>query len=621
MRLLVRATSHFHCPSTPANRCQEQRQTCCSCINSFHTMLGAHSQAVTRGRSRLDTLPDQVIHDIAVILHGKDTGAVLRLALAASGLFAPCLRFAIEHVDVRRDNPFSSRMLRRSHAKTIELSSELVNKFVMTKHATDGRGVQWMLVLPFRDIDRTCIATSSETCRVSRKWTLLPLPLSQLRQFYFEDAGMGLTRQQVPPRCRDLVLSDVIPWVTIALPESITSLKLAHVVAPTWPEENFGALPPRLQALTIDSLQNDADHAAFVRLLALVPSSLRSLTLKWDLSRGDIVLPRTAMDALAQAIQRLPSLTEFLVSRFRFALHPSVLGSLPRDGFQSLRLSAAVVTDMVHAQLAALDQCVAQCPRIVQNFRLVIKFPVGSHLPPELHRMVSNLPLATYRLKVDVPLWDATMGAHLPLAVPLKELILGCMPMPGPFRGSPSAAVAALAQIVSRLPETLTLLRLSKWPIAGTAIAGLLSQHMPPHLTHLALMECGLTDQDLAQLAWPSRLHTLHLHGNMISTGPVGLPARLRVLELNLCWYLGDQDVAWVHALPCHLETLNVRSTRVGDQFAAALLTRMSRRDSKQTKARLAVLIGDTRVSAKAEKRLASKFWTQGSWAEMCDGV
>ncbi|KAJ3362822.1 hypothetical protein GGF32_005223 [Allomyces javanicus] len=305
----------------------------------------------------------------------------------------------------------------------------------------------------------------------------------------------------------------------------------------------------------------------------------------------------------------------------------SIFASLQRHGFRSLRLTDVTSTDD-HAKIAALADYIAHAPRVVESYtNIVLLYGIpdydddfngdfnflGLDDAAQLNPLVAHMPRATRTLNVRFPIWDAAMGACLPLAAPLKELYFGCMPMAGVFDESIEISVAALAQIVPKLPATLTVLNLDEWPFGGTHVAGLLAQHMPPHLTLLAMTQCKLTDDDVALLLWPRGLHTLRVHGARITTGPVRLPARLKTLELNGCASLADENFAWVNELPRDLEVLDVRETRVGDGFATALLARMPMRDPTRNGGGLVVKIAETRISPMAEWRLRSKFWVHGN--------
>ncbi|KAJ3349060.1 hypothetical protein GGF32_005813 [Allomyces javanicus] len=320
---------------------------------------------------------------------------------------------------------------------------------------------------------------------------------------------------------------------------------------------------PNLGSLTLTGVVSPAeDVTAFATLAAHIPSSVATLTLR------QLVKPMFTdrnVQALTDRIQQaLTGLTSFTVHGCSMGLLARIVAVLPCTGMHLLDVDAVPKNGQDLAASMALGLA---WPTLVRAFKLNWYNDAEPFHP--LPEFFARIPLATRSLHHE-----------------------------------------GLKQLVLRLPESLTDLTLEAWPLGGSTSTclGVIGANLPPNLVTLRLDMWYLTNDDLAGFLWPESLRHLDLKGNHLTKVPAAaLPARLQTLVLKEMSDLSDDNAAeWVMALPTTLRMLDIVETSLGDNFASALLQRMSA--PRTMVAPMVLLVRKTALSSEAKELLATKF-------------
>ncbi|KNE67038.1 hypothetical protein AMAG_12115 [Allomyces macrogynus ATCC 38327] len=520
----------------------------------------------------LDRLPSIVLGNLARILASRLQPAddtVLRLALAAPVFYAPCLR-AVIRTTTAYSFDINVSLDSNEEPTLVQLSTRQVKKLVFANDTC-----RWYLVLALRDNNRVLLQPSdSKLVEASSRWSLLPVPLWQVSRFcvYFSGMENGDSKLSIaiPPYCQVLGLRGRIPWQTLDLPLSLFRLHLwSDAVLPSWDvaSQVVARFPRSLRFISINqTVRTRSCGDSLVTLLDLDSVTAQRVDLTFETSQ-----PVTnVMLALARLVARSPSLTGLTLEGCKFlsGWDPLTFAALPRNGMHDLRLTFYLVASERPEDLTALDRLADGFPTTVETFSCEIDRPWNDPvMAASLHAFFGHIPLATSTLHMKLPIWDAVMGAALPLAPQLQTLTLENEPDDDP---EPDL-LAALVEIIPRIPATVTHLTLDAWPFGiDERAVTLLVQHLPPQLVSLSLQDSFLQNDHLERFTLPSTLTHLDLHGNRLTVGPTHLPHQLVYLDLseNL---LDDKQPEWVHHLPLSLEELSLYENNVGDRVGMAL--------------------------------------------------
>ncbi|KNE67195.1 hypothetical protein AMAG_19666 [Allomyces macrogynus ATCC 38327] len=529
---------------------------------------------------RLDRLPYDVLDHIAEYLcrkpaTGRACVSAMHLALVVPTTFAPCL-----HVVIRKLDPLP-HVLRCDlrgyggfHPKTEDVGLMIAVNY-------DGRA-QMLLVLPLRDEHRLPAATVRDAqgrvrfaMPVSSKWSLLNVPLSQVRTKVSIVHGERISI--VPPRCQRLSIRGSLggSWSSVSIPSTLHELGLDSGSLST---TLIGArnnlvdqFPPHLRTLSIINAFQTSDpnrDTILTLLFEHATSTLTSITLRNDHAE---VLPDRARVALAMLLQRLPSLSQLELQPCE-NVHglDTVMAALPRSGLRKLALGLNLTNGSNDIDEDAWARFAASFPTTVRS--LTMRFLGRRHDPPivkaRLLVLVPCLPLATHQLVLSTcsSRWDCDVSAVFPLAPTLRCFALSTSQM---VKGK------HLAPLLQRLPSSVTSIRAPHTPLGGTAAIMALVRHLPPTLVALDLTQCGLLLADLNKFilygpGWPETMRELSLRDN--GHRPINsISCEMPTMEV-LC----DTKLApWVAKLPPSLRFLDVYRMAVSNGMAAGIVTRM----------------------------------------------
>ncbi|KNE55699.1 hypothetical protein AMAG_17808 [Allomyces macrogynus ATCC 38327] len=580
---------------------------------------------------RLECLPDTVVNRIAELLlfrtalerHGESLGshslryetgrlAVLYLALTAPSLYTPCLRAVI-----RTTTKYHRTAVLCTDGVTVRLPLARVGTFVWIISSKSGssRGVQWSLVLPFRDQDRSYAGPSAQSMLrakmtdrplaiwamsdraslvdVSLQWSFLHLALDQLQYYMASD----MTRV-VPAHCRELLVCGRIDNILFS-----TNLETLHLRGVALPpavdiQRVFQQLPNLRSLALINVTALDKNVATLASLAVQIPISIIALELR--LYSG---FPDTFVAVLADRIQSsLMGIKSLTVHGCSPTLLARIIAVLPRTGMHKLTVGIDVKNEN---DLLACSTLLAKAwPTSVSAFCFTLTNSIGSSVliseQDVMPAVAANLPFVTRlldlrfaELSLRVPTFQ-----QLPLAPTLTHLSL--------HASGKDLDGLGLEALMLRLPSALKDLSLRSWALGGSSTATIFGSRLPAHLEALSLYGCDLTDQDLAQFVFPASIRYLNLEENQLGRLPAAtLPARLQTLVLKRNRKLSDGMVEWVAALPTTLHTLDVSHTALGDHFAATLLQRMP---APRVTLRMSVNVAETTVSEPAKQQLSVKF-------------
>ncbi|KAJ3369118.1 hypothetical protein GGF31_005577 [Allomyces arbusculus] len=547
----------------------------------------------------LAKLPTPVLACLAELLADLDRVALLHLALVAPPLFAPCLRVAIRMSRRMHFSRFSEERHRADQPldAQVRLSPRLLGHF----HATEiqPKCFHWSLILPLRAADRSLlllpqpIASASSSIAASRRWSLLNVPLAQIRTFtLFEGAPFLVT----PPLCRNLSVEGDVPWHDLAFPPTISSLSLEYItVRPECIAVLSQPFPNLRTLLFLDVAPDEGDENTCKSVNLLLANHIPPTVTTLILQSSSVQMPTDAvMPALAQVIPQLPSLVSLQLVGFDPVHVDAVMATLPRDGFPKLALSLNVFDE---DHVAALERVAKSLPATVGSFNFDLMFGMGDYVVNSVRHFVARIPLAARNLSVRLPVWDGSLFQTIPFSPTLTSLKL--------TTGTRMDHCLGFDDLVNRLPTTLTHLTISSWMLHSTLTArSNLARRFPPRLIELKLIECELVDTNLVHFQWPSSLLHLDLRSNFLARLPLTLPCDLRTLVLSRNLALND-DGFHAAVLPTSLRMLDLAGTKVGDGAAAALLDRMPERSARR---RMQVHIRRTAMSSTARKQLRAKF-------------
>ncbi|KAJ3361877.1 hypothetical protein GGF32_006906 [Allomyces javanicus] len=339
----------------------------------------------------------------------------------------------------------------------------------------------------------------------------------------------GLT---VPPQCRSLTLSGIVPWRNLEIPSLVVSLRLVEVVAPSSVEFAEGVfrrlLPPNLQRLRILRYDPEDDlgdgilrepGATLAQLLEHVPDTLKLFELE-DMNRDD-PFPDKVTTALAGALSCVRSLTSFsLVCYGGIRGLDTVLARLPRTGLRYLKLY--LLAGGNEGNMCSL--LASSMPTSVMSLEFDFASARDDHAVDTL-AVATRIPVATHRLTLSLRGWDETVAGRITLSSTLQHLSL--------IYGFLNDA-ASLAPLLERLPASLKSLNLCGLKFGASRSVAALARGMPPHLEVLRIENCGLTTADAALLAasWPPSLREVKLSGNGIQVD-AGSPLAFQLMKVT----------------------------------------------------------------------------------------
>ncbi|KAJ3368346.1 hypothetical protein GGF31_006437 [Allomyces arbusculus] len=477
-------------------------------------------------------LPSLVLWRIADYLTSSD---LVPLALVAPSLYEPYIRAAIRA---------GTTLKTLIPARVIPASSDatLADKIYIQCSIPIGVGDLISVELPSKTMPKLlsfCLAlrlhsrdgpaprarSSVNGLQLSRHWSILHVPIAQLRRFLYKD-GLGTVCSRVPGQCRHLTLHCPPKWNQIT--------DAAGTKLDVWTNLLANA-PPTITALTISALPKAGPTDSVGRTIFLAD--------------------------LARLIGRLPSLTSFEIHCYNVTGLDAVMAALPRARLKALRM-------LLH--LVEVDHDVCR--------RLVVAFPVSVNTlsvwlaaitgdsEPGAHLIWRGLPLATNELVARLESSIEWMG-ELPVAPTLRRLQLDAW-------DEPESRDRYAVPLLTRLPASLTDLSLDRMPNTslqsmpdrwGPTAFRALASRMLPGITNLSLRDCRLTDAHLNLLAgkWPPTLRQLDLSGNDIPKTTQSLSTVPRPRWKPGCIgshpYLSDTAApAWVRTLPKSLEELRV---------------------------------------------------------------
>ncbi|KNE54547.1 hypothetical protein AMAG_00516 [Allomyces macrogynus ATCC 38327] len=561
--------------------------------------------SLVQPRLTLDNLLTPVLDCIAELLAGLDRIALLYLAFAAPPLFAPCLRVAIRTARRTHFSRYSEQRHRANQplGAKVHLSPGLLGHFHATQHQTEI--FHWSLILLLRAADRSLLhlpqtgfTRVQPSVAASRCWSLLPIPLSQIRSFtVFEGASSVI----IPPSCRSLSVEGDVPWRELAFPPTISSLSLKYITVRPECIDALSQLLPNLRTLSFLDVapdEGDEDDCKSVKLLLVnhIPSTVKTLILH---SNNVEMTTDAVMPALARAIPQLPSLASLRLIGFDPVQVNLVMATLPREGFSELTLGFNVFNG---DHVAALERVANSLPTSVGSFSLDLMLDIDGRDDKDDYRLdplrdfVTRIPLATRNLSVRLAVWDDLLCRTIPISPTLTSLKIAI----GQWN-----RCLGLDDLVARLPTTLTHLTITSWTLRNTLTArSNLARRLPPRLMKLQLIRCELTDVDLVHFQWPSSLLHLDLCGNSLTRLPPTLPSGLHTLVLSRNSLLNDTGFEAV-LLPTLLRVLNLGGTKVGDGTAAGLLHHMPMRSEWR---RMHVHVKNTEISPAVLGQLRAKF-------------
>ncbi|KAJ3349059.1 hypothetical protein GGF32_005812 [Allomyces javanicus] len=245
-------------------------------------------------------------------------------------------------------------------------------------------------------------------------------------------------------------------------------------------------------------------------------------------------------------------------------------------------MNVQALTDRIHHALTGLKsftvhwgcsttflaRMVAVLPRTgMHSLNVTATFGDEDDIVPS--QIVARLPLATRSLHVSTgeSVWPLDFGQTFPLAPTLTHLTLVAN----------ESDEVVIEQLLVRLPESLTNLKLKSWTTGRTPSLAVIATNLPPNLIKLELVSAFLGGDDLTAFVWPKSLLHLNLKSNWFKKIPAAaLLTHLQTLKLNENSELSDDNAAdWVATLPITLRAINIVKTPLGDKFAAALLQQM----------------------------------------------
>ncbi|KNE67257.1 hypothetical protein AMAG_12325 [Allomyces macrogynus ATCC 38327] len=534
---------------------------------------------------RLDNLPHDVLHSIAVHLCQRDRIAALQLALAAPACYAPIL-----HAVIRTDtactlstNPADpNRPLRDEAAGSVKYRMDMIGRVVGARLNNTCSTVSWSLILLPRDANRNCIPAPlkapntyfSPAVSASSHWSLLPVAASQIRPClaHFRE---GWSTRDLPPYCTQLRLSGYMPPGQLVFPQSTEKLWLHHALferttspigvsaddsSPDGKEDQapIHSVLTHLRHLhlRLDGRQN---RAAINFILNLVPRTLASLSLQ-------VFGGKDGLQLATDLVQRLPSLSALkLHALFNNKSLIPFLTVLPRSGFERLEIMIAdhgsedesddddddwdmdwdlALNEQQERKRRALAELAASFPTSVK----ILSYVSPISLP--------RLPLATHELQINVEALGALKT--LSFSPTLQRLEL--------FSQQPhSTSSDLLVRIFSSLPAPLTHLKIKQHKLPG-AVLTVLARHLPPQLEWLCLAVLKVVATEIDDHFtghWPSTLLRLDLDANWAQPGLPVIPDGIRALSINPNMTLrqegGEEIVAkWLAALPSSLRVLDL---------------------------------------------------------------
>ncbi|KNE60378.1 hypothetical protein AMAG_18526 [Allomyces macrogynus ATCC 38327] len=552
-------------------------------------MTSTHDLAHSSARvPAVHQLPDVVVDCIAEKLVWDMQGSIslIELALAAPGLYAPCLYVAIRTFKNQIDD--ATTPYHTASADATLSNSEIQEAGNLFRSWDDNTGrLQTYLALIPRAKDRTPITTTSAL--LSRHWSLLPVPLRQWRHCSLD--WMTLRQHDlvvpVPPQCLSLHLEEpgegTLLWSRIPFPPTVTELALSRGKAPSMADAPmvFGRLPRQLQTLVLRDLFLDKDghdDASMALLLDHAPATLVSLTLVIYRYSG-IPIPVQTQRALCRLLLRLPRLTSLTLECGSLMGLDELLAAFRRVGLKHLKLTLFVAGEDNSTMLSPVA---TGSPSSVDSLTLDVDSN-RDQWSADIKSIFRHFPIATHALNATVTAWDRCLACLLPFAPSLQHLTISSVS---------ERAHDELAHMFPRFPASLKSLAISVdlGPVAAKALA----RYMPSQLVALDLKGCDLSAVvlDLLGPSWPLTLRQLILHQSPQTRPDLGPDSD--PLRRNMTCPL------WVALLPTELRLLEMRDMWITDGMVASWVERMSTR----LKLRVSEYLLDERMAA----RLGTKF-------------
>ncbi|KNE67273.1 hypothetical protein AMAG_12339 [Allomyces macrogynus ATCC 38327] len=480
----------------------------------------------------LISLPHDLLILIAKrVLNNDPDGSrlsLLCLALAAPALYAPCLYAAIRNGPVNNKTTLEFAAPGLVCTPRLESLGRLVAvQDLVTQH------VEWYLTLFPRDENRNSLPLVEKE-PASRKWTLLHVPVRQLRRFTICIDPMSTL---IPPHCQRLTLVGKLSWDHVKnLPDSLKKLLVMNCVLPNENKisEVFAHFPRHLTTLVmLEAFPADAGQVLNFFVNAL-PTTLTTVSIVANEFHSFEIY------AIARLVSQLPSLKSFLLQGRKIMDLETLVAELPRTGLKQLILRAQKLVDLndeVAGMFGAggmftgvgglgmevdeeeeeggvsLLACVAEkLPSSVEYLELMLPYD------NKATEFTAKVPLATRQLVLFVTNWTPAMLAQVPIAPTVERVVLQ------------SKTAVDLSLFLRRLPVSVKDLDLSGFPLNSLDVVMSVAQHLPPSLVWLSLKNCRLNAANVARFAglWPVGLNTLDLRGNGFDTPPPGLPAGLR---------------------------------------------------------------------------------------------